>query len=828
MEIILVIIVLAILFWLLKKIWHLLRKGISALPKLSYYSWSLSAIICTKIFYGITKIFHIQSFIYYVLGFFSPPSLIYLCKIHIPYSKKEKFIDVKDSFIEKKKQRDNVIAMSFFYTLTGVALILMQYLLIDDEDDASLLGVGIIYAVIAFVYVFYKISQWNKENSVFYERCIEWRKWSLGETDTMLENDVEEKILAFTKTLSENDNNRNIFTAEEMPYGRATAFISYFRKNLDNENPMYFSAKMSSDEDELREYGILVTTKGIYMSKQGEEDIEIPFEGLFDICSDGEKWYLDYGLSFGNQKIVCVDNAFASVEFGVLADMLGQMKDISLALFQGKVKTELDEAFEVYETKVEEAQRNFETKQKTSDIAQSAALAGIGASLKRNADVYDTVKNNFDGKQGHGTAAEYANNIIDNLNPFNRAQHLGSNNAKNGPDRNVNGVNIQTKYKETAGGSIGAAFEDGKAKYLNDDGSMMQIEVPRDQYHKAVDLMKKRIEDGQVPGETNPENAKNYVRRGHITYLQAYNIAGSGSIESITFDALQGIVCAVPGAGITTILTFATAVWNGAEIKDAAKVSVIAGFKVVGKADAIYTLTMQLSRGKVVNLFYPLLKNAGNNSVKKYTTNYIAKGANSVAKQISKSSLAKSKVGKAVGLDKVTGKQVISGTITSVIVYGPDVCKAFQGKISGKQLIKNSTISTSGLIGASLGAAIPIPIVGSMIGGAVGSFVEKKVMDAFVEDDSVTMFRIMREELLDIVMLYSFNTTEFDEIVNATIGNENIPKVLQSMYQSGEPKNYADALINTKVQFVLAKREKITTDKIEQGMKYLLEDTAVA
>ena len=53
-------------------------------------------------------------------------------------------------------------------------------------------------------------------------------------------------------------------------------------------------------------------------------------------------------------------------------------------------------------------------------------------------------------------------------------------------------------------------------------------------------------------------------------------------------------------------------------------------------------------------------------------------------------------------------------------------------------------------------------------------------------------------------------------------------KVLQAMYQSGTPKDYADALINTAVQTVLSKRERITTDKIEKGIQLLLEDESVA
>ncbi|WP_029409683.1 hypothetical protein, partial [Treponema pedis] len=390
----------------------------------------------------------------------------------------------------------------------------------------------------------------------------------------------------------------------------------------------------------------------------------------------------------------------------------------------------------------------------------------------------------------------------------------------------------QTKYYKSASESIGAAFEHKQALYLNDDGTMMQIEVPRDQYNQAVQEMQRRIKSGQALGEINPDNAKNYVRKGHFTYAQANNIALAGSIEGIAVDISQGIVCSLPGAGITFVLSFASAVWHGQDIKQAAKQSMLSGLKVMGKCAAIYTITMQLSRDKIINIFAPkiMVGEPGKEVIKSfsYTKNPIFAGAEKIAEQISSSDLAKSKVGKALKLDKMNGRQVIGGTVTAVVVYGPDVCKALQGKISGKQLIKNSIVNTGGMMGVALGTIIPIPVVGSMIGGAVGSFVAKKIMDSFIEDDAVIMFRIMREEFLDIVMLHSFNKEEFDEIVSATIANAEMSKVLQAMYQSGTPKEYADALINAEVQNILSRREKITQDKIEQGIYLLLEDKSVA
>jgi len=812
---------------------------IGILYKLLYWIFVGPVILCTKIFSFLSKLLYFQNILYFLLGLCSIPSFIYLCAVHVPYSKKESFINCKTFFSQKKLLRNETLAMSFFLTLAGFLLFALTELIQIETDSVYVLDLlGLAYVLGAFIYSFIKISKWKKENKEIYEYYTNWRKWTQKEVATIAEADIEEKLISLSIFFSENDKNKNNFTIENMPYGRATAFISYFEKNMDEEEAIYFSPKMSSDENELREYGILITTKSIYISEKEKDDIEVPLEGIWNITNNGDTYIFDYGLLANEPTIISINKQSSSVNLDVLTKKLIEINDISLAMLQGKVSTELSEVFESFEEKIwENSKKDFELKQKITDISKVAEIGGLGAGLSQNAHIYnDEVKNYMNGARGGGYAAEYGNNAVDRLmgkKVENLAQDLENGRQKlHGADRNVNGINIQTKYYKSASESIGAVFEHRQALYLNDDGTMMQIEVPRDQYNQAVQEMQKRIKTGQVPGETNPNNAKNYVRKGHFTYAQANNIALAGSIEGIAVDISQGIVCSLPGAGITFALSFASAVWHGQDIKEAAKHSALSGLKVMGKSAAIYTITMQLSRDKIVNIFAPkiMVGEPGKQVVKSfgYVNNPIFKGANKVAGKISSSNLAKSKLGKAVKLDKVNGRQVIGGVATAVVVYGPDVCKAFQGKISGKQLIKNSTVNTAGLVGAALGAAIPIPIVGSMLGGALGSFVVKKVMDQFIEDDAVVMFKIMREEFLDIVMLYSFNKEEFDTIVSVTIGNSEMSKVLQAMYQSGTPKDYADALINTAVQTVLSKRERITTDKIEKGIQLLLEDESVA
>jgi hypothetical protein len=72
----------------------------------------------------------------------------------------------------------------------------------------------------------------------------------------------------------------------------------------------------------------------------------------------------------------------------------------------------------------------------------------------------------------------------------------------------------------------------------------MQIEVPSDKYTDAIRAMEERIKNGKIKGISDPAEAKNIIRKGRITYKQAKNIAKFGTVESLTYDALEGTISA--------------------------------------------------------------------------------------------------------------------------------------------------------------------------------------------------------------------------------------------------------------------------------------------
>ena len=97
------------------------------------------------------------------------------------------------------------------------------------------------------------------------------------------------------------------------------------------------------------------------------------------------------------------------------------------------------------------------------------------------------------------------------------AEVVGRTNEKNGADRIVNGVEIQTKYYKTGKRCINACFDKttGKFRYINSKGEPMMVEVPKDKYAEAINEFRNRIVEGKVPGVTNPNDASKYIKKAN-------------------------------------------------------------------------------------------------------------------------------------------------------------------------------------------------------------------------------------------------------------------------------------------------------------------------
>ena len=495
---------------------------------------------------------------------------------------------------------------------------------------------------------------------------------------------------------------------------------------------------------------------------------------------------------------------------------------------------------------------NIQNKVNIDNTISGATIGGIVYGNVSNAStIYGSDK--FATPRGHGFAAEQANHLYDKLANGDffgqgKVQLVGEDIdpntgriIKNGADRVVNGTNIQTKYCKTGGKCISECFEDGKFRYFNSDGSPMQIEVPSDKYEAAIQAMENRIKNGEVPGITDPKEAKNIIRKGYFTYEQAKNIAKAGTVESITFDAVNGAIIATSALGISTALSFATSVWNGEEFDVAIKNATYTGLKVGGTTFVTAVLASQLSKAglnsalvgsseAIVSIMGPKASAMLVNAFRSGTNIYGAAAMKSAAKMLR--------------------GNAITGAVSVVVLSSVDIVNIFRGRISGKQLFKNvantaSTVAggTAGWVGgATVGAAIgsAVPIVGTAIGGVVGgllgsfaagaasSKVSNAVLGVFIEDDADEMVGIIEKVFQELAVDYLLNQKEAENIVDA-LKQELTGNTLKDMFASSSRQMFAKKLLVKHIEDEVKKRKKIKmpSDKeMQKSLRMVLEEIA--
>ena len=407
----------------------------------------------------------------------------------------------------------------------------------------------------------------------------------------------------------------------------------------------------------------------------------------------------------------------------------------------------------------------------------------------------------------------------------------------------VNGVAIQSKYCASGSKCIQECFENGQFRYWNRNGTPMQIEVPSDMYDAAVQAMENRIRHGEMgPNITDPEQAKNIVRKGHFTYAQAKNIAKAGTVESIVYDAASGAIIARNTFGITAVLTFATDVWNGESVDVALKHSAIQGIKVGGVTFATAVLSGQLSKmglnsllvgssETIVRMMGPKASAALVNAFRSGSNIYGAAAMKSAA--------------------KLLRSNTITAAVSFVVLSVGDVSNIFRGRISGGQLFKNLANTASSVAGgavgwtggAAAGSAVGTFIlpgagtaIGGFIGGLVGAFgggalasgATGAVLDEFIEDDADQMVEIIQEVFTTLAGEYLVTQQEAEKIVES-LQAKLTGGMLKDMYASSDREIYARNLLESDFQDIASKRQYIklpSNKQMRKAMKAALKEAS--
>lgn len=467
----------------------------------------------------------------------------------------------------------------------------------------------------------------------------------------------------------------------------------------------------------------------------------------------------------------------------------------------------------------------------------SVVAAGLGAGSYGTVNkLYDEEK--FHARQGHGFAAERANHLYDKMTRH-KAKILGDDNAKNGADRIVDGVYIQSKYCATGTRCVNECFEEngkGLFRYML-DGKPMQIEVPSDSkiYDDAVRTMEDKIKNGQVPGVTDPKEAKEIVRKGHFTYTQAKNIAKAGTVESLTYDAVSGAVIATSAFGVTAAITFASALWNGEDFDVSLKRATWSGLKVGGTAFITSLLSSQFLKAglnhALVNSSEAVVRLMGPKA-----SAVLINAFRTASKPIYGAAAMKSAA-------KLLRGNVVTAGVSVAVLSTVDIANIFRRRISGKQLFKNLANTTGTVAGGTLGwmagaaaGSAIAPGAGTIIGGLLGSLglggVAGKATNAatgiFMEDDADEMVRILQTVFETVANEYLLSQSEAEKCVDR-LGERLNGRILKDMYASKNRNAFARDLIIPIVEACVASRDFIampSDDEMLNSLRELLEDIA--
>ena len=465
-------------------------------------------------------------------------------------------------------------------------------------------------------------------------------------------------------------------------------------------------------------------------------------------------------------------------------------------------------------------------------------VAGIGAGAVGSGANYADTVGILEKPNPHGFFAEKANDLFDKFGGKD-AKLIGGGNEQNGPDRLVDGVQIQSKYCKTGADCVSECFKDGNFRYFNADNSPMQIEVPSDMYEAAVKAMEARIERGQVKGVSDPAKATEIVRKGNFTYAQAKNIARFGTVESLTYDAVNGVKLAGQAMGISAAVSFAVSIWNGEELDVALKQACKTGIKVGGIAWIGSIAAAQLGRTGI--------EQALRGSTDWLVSQMSFKAAAWIVNGM-RSGSAIYGVAATNHLSKLLRGNVVTAIATTAVLSSMDFVRMFNGKMSGAQLFKNVTVTASGVAGgtagwfggAAAGAAIgslapgPGTAIGAFIGGLLGSLgvgaaaskTAAVVLDGFIEDDAKEMLAIVKKIYGALCVEYLL-TREEAEAVLGDFQALDLPDVLRDMYAADDQRGYARGVLEPLVEERVRARMRValpSSEDLSRGTGRVLEE----
>lgn len=572
-------------------------------------------------------------------------------------------------------------------------------------------------------------------------------------------------------------------------------------------------------EFDLRPSGIAMTEKGVYI-KADADAFAVPGKEKRQSRLFYFKWaYFEPGpfASDGESNLALTVDEACRGQFVSRCRALGRLEDDRAAGIDSELAT-------------------------VDDTAVKAAAVTAAATINSNGEVFIEQRAAVNNPAGHGELAEEANNIIDRLQGH-QAEILGRDNAKNGPDRSVDGVLIQTKYYKTARGSLEACFDSSshQYRYLAKDGTPMQLEVPKDQYQQVLRGFEKKISQGKVPGVSDPRDAGRIVRKGKLTYDQAVNLTKPGTVESVTYDAATGAVTCSCAFGLSFLATTFMAYRETKDITGAVQAGIAAGVQVFGLSFAQHMVVSQLSRTGLSNaLMAPSQAVVGKLGFKASAT--IVNGLRALTGKTAISGAAASKQ-----LAKMLRGNAVSAAVTLAVFSVPETYRLFQGRASGAQYAQNmaclATSVAGGIagaaaagaaaakVGAAAGTAVSpgvgtvVGLAGGMVGGTVGTVAAGIVGGILFEGDSASFGRYFNAMVSCMAVEYLLDGHEMDELLAILNGVK--PEEFKALMEETLSSQFQEAKVRASLvpmfNEIVSRRERFTLPTSRQISEALVK-----
>ena len=580
-------------------------------------------------------------------------------------------------------------------------------------------------------------------------------------------------------------------------------------------------------EFDLRPSGIIATNKGIFI-KSDATIFKLPFSQTDEKDTASSLTFIAWEF-FEPQYFTLDDSAnrALSVDKSCSARFIDACKSLS----EAEPESLID-----YEIKLAENEPFYKG---------NPGISAAAGTISSEKEIFSEQRAAINNPTGHGEMAEEANNILDNL-AGKKAEICGRDNAKNGADRKVNGKFVQTKYFNSARGTLESAFdsETGFYRYIDKtNDSIMQLEVPKDQYEKVVELFKKKIEQGKVPGVTDSNEAEKIVRKGWLTHKQAVNLTKPGKIESLAYDAATGVVICSCAFGLSFVAAAFNAYRSTSDIEKSIDAGLAAGLQVFGTAFVQHILVAQISRTGVakaltapsqalVSKLGPKTSQTLVNSLRTLSGKNAIHGAAATSQ-----------------LTKLLRSNVITSAVTLAVYSIPEIYNLVNHKVSKAQYVKNMAGVTGSVAGAAAGTfatglavskvagtagtmAAPglgtaLGIAGGFVGGVVGATAINTISDTLYEGDAATIRRLLNAYISYLALEYFFDSTEIDLLIDEmnSIEAQQFALFFENFLQSASQEDTIRSFLTPYFEKVISNRQSFdlpATNEIEQSLDILL------